>query len=114
MRSGLLAGGKTFEAPAVDEENIQPAVMVVIIESNATACGFKEIFIFVLAAEDGLGVESGFARDVQEGNAKIAGGSRSGNLRRRRGLRKGWFRPLFRKHQSEYFLQREHDCGTAE
>ena len=87
MRCGFLSGGKTFEAPAVNEKNIQPAVLVVVIEGGAAAGGFKEIFIFVLAAEDGFGVEAGFTRDVQEGNTKIVDGSSSG--RRTGALKKG-------------------------
>src|SRR5229473_3114309 len=39
VRSGFLASGKTFEAPAVDEENVQPAVVIVIVESGAAAGG---------------------------------------------------------------------------
>jgi len=70
MIGGLLAGGKAFEARAVDEKNVQPAVVVVIIEGDAAAGGFEEILVLVLAAENGLGVEAGFPRDVEEGNAK--------------------------------------------
>ncbi len=93
MRGGFLAGWKTFEAPAVDEKNIQPAVIVVIVESDAAASSFEEIFVFVFAAENSFGVKAGFARDVPEGNAKVGGksrsGSRSGSLRRSSALRKG-------------------------
>jgi len=74
MIAGLLAGGKTFETPAVDEKNIEPAVVVVIIESDAAAGGLEEIFVFVLAAENGFDIKAGFVRDVKEGYAKINGG----------------------------------------
>ena len=66
-----MSGGKTFEAPSVDEKNIQPAVVVVIVESNAAAGGLEEIFIFVFAAEDGLGVEARLASNVDEAAAQI-------------------------------------------
>jgi len=75
MRGGLLAGGETFEAGSIDEKNVEPAVVVVIVEGDAAACGLEEIFIFVLAAEDGFGVEAGFAGDVEEGDAEVGCGS---------------------------------------
>src|SRR6266851_5470037 len=71
MICGFLACGETFEAPAVDEKNIQPAVVVVIVERDAAAGGFEKILVLVLAAEDGFGVEAGFARYVEKGNAEI-------------------------------------------
>src|SRR5205823_6152663 len=43
MRKGFLSGGKAFETPAVHEKNIQPAVVVVIVESDSAASGFEEI-----------------------------------------------------------------------
>src|SRR5205814_456719 len=114
MIGGFLAGGKTFEAPAVDEKNVQPAVVVIIVEGDAAAGGFEKIFIFVLAAENGFGVEAGFARDVEEGNAKIVRGSNGGGLRRNVALRKESGQPIFRERQCENFLQRKNDRGTAE
>src|SRR5258708_27724118 len=107
------AGGKTFEAGAVDEKNIQPAIVVVIVESDATAGGFEKVFVFVLAAKDGLHIQAGLARNVEEGKTEIAGRRRSG-LRRRRDLRKQLRQPLFGKRQGKKFFKREHDCGTAE
>src|SRR5436309_2949763 len=88
MIGGFLAGGKTFQAVAVDKKNIQPAVVVVIVEGDAAAGGFEKIFIFVLAAENGFGVEAGFARDVEEGNAKIVVGGGGARLWRNVALRK--------------------------
>ncbi len=80
MIGGFLASGKTFKARAVDEENIQPAVVVVIIEGDAAAGGFEEILVLVFAAEDGFGVEAGLPCDVKEGNAKIVGAGHAGGL----------------------------------
>src|SRR5947208_14267958 len=71
MRSGFLSGGEAFEAPAVHEKNIQPAVVVVIIEGDTAASGLEKIFILVFAAENCFGVETGFARVVEKGHAKI-------------------------------------------
>ena len=70
MANRLLAFGKAFEAPAVDEENVDPVVVVVVEEGRAAACGFKQIFVAMLAAEDGLDVEAGFFGHVGELHAK--------------------------------------------
>ncbi len=56
MIGGPLAGGEAFEASAVDQENVEPAVVVVIVESDPAAGGFEEVFVLVLAAENGFGV----------------------------------------------------------
>src|SRR2546429_6784557 len=47
------------------------AVVVVIIEGDTAASGLEKIFILVFAAENCFGVETGFARDVEKGHAKI-------------------------------------------
>src|SRR5713226_3897743 len=114
MRSGFLSSRKTFEAPAVDEKNVQPAVVVVIVESDATAGGFEKILVFVLAAEDGSGVKSGFTRDIQKGDAQIVCKCGVTGLFRCCALGKECRQPLFRERQGKHFLQREHDRGAAE
>jgi len=58
MRSGFLSFGEAFESGAVDEEDVEPAIVVVIIEGDPAAGSLEEIFIFVLASEDGLRVEA--------------------------------------------------------
>src|SRR5258708_1559985 len=113
MRNRFLASRKTFEAPAVDEENIQPAVVVVIVKSDTAAGGFEKVFVFVLATENGFGVQAGLARNVEEGNTNIAGRS-SSSLLQRGAKRKQRRRPLFGKRQGKKFFQREDDCATAE
>jgi hypothetical protein len=82
MRSGFLSSGETFETPAVDKKYVQPAVVVVVVESDAAACGFEKILVLVLAAVDGFGIQAGCARDVKKGNAEIIRGSSSGRLLR--------------------------------
>src|SRR2546429_8593865 len=47
------------------------AVVVVIIEGDTAASGLEKIFILVFAAEKCFRVETGFARDVEKGHAKI-------------------------------------------
>jgi len=63
MRSGSCPAGKLRAQPFTKIG--QPAVVVVIVESDTTAV-VSRILVFVLAAENGFGVEAGFARDIQE------------------------------------------------
>ena len=46
MGRGSLAGGKTFQTRTVDQENIEPAVVVVIVERNAAA-GRSSKYLFL-------------------------------------------------------------------
>src|SRR6202035_3933924 len=66
MRSGFLTGWKALKARAVHQKNVQPAVVVVIVESDAATRGLEQVFILMLAAVDGLCVQSRFARNVDE------------------------------------------------
>ena len=66
MRRRRLSCGKTFEARAVHQKNIQPAVVVVIVESDAATGRFEQIFVFVFAAEKRFDVQAGLFRDVDE------------------------------------------------
>lgn len=61
---GLLAFAKPFEPPPVDEKNVQPAVVIVIVERDAAASGLEQIFIFVFTAKGRFRVEAGFFRNV--------------------------------------------------
>ena len=70
MANWLVAFGKAFEPPAVDEENVDPVVLVVVEKGCAAARGFKQIFVAVLAAEDGLDVEAGFFGHVDKLHAE--------------------------------------------
>ena len=58
-----------FETGAVGEEDVEPAVVVVIDESGAATGGFEKVFIALFAAVDGFGAEAGFAGDVDEADA---------------------------------------------
>ncbi len=74
VRDGFLALGKAFDTGAVDEEDIDPVVVIVVEESYAAACGFEEISVFVFATVDGFGVEAGLAGDVDEADAERSAG----------------------------------------
>src|SRR5881275_896076 len=45
MRGRFLASWKSLKPPAVHQKNVQPTVIVVVVESNPAARGFKQIFV---------------------------------------------------------------------
>ena len=71
MIGRFLTSGKAFEACAIDEENVEPAVVVVIIESDTTTSGLQKEFILVLAAEKSLGMEARFTSNVHKSNSEF-------------------------------------------
>src|SRR5260221_1558026 len=77
MGGRSLPGGKTFQARTIHQENVEPAVTVVIVESHAAAGRLQQIFIFVFSAKNRFEIESGFASDVDETNVQaVRGGGR--------------------------------------
>ncbi len=82
----LLPLGEAFQSRAIDQEDIEPVILVVVIESDAAAGGFEQVLVLVFAAVDGLGVEAGLAAHVGEAHAQWSAGDRR-RLARRRGPR---------------------------
>ena len=80
MGRWLLALGETFQARSVHQENVEPAVVVVIIKSNAAASGLKQIFVLVLAAVDCFGIQPRLAGDIDKTYAEIGGFGRGRRL----------------------------------
>src|SRR5689334_5194220 len=78
MADRFLSLRKALEARAVDEEDVEPAIVVVVVERHAATGGLQQILVLVLAAENRLRVQAGFFCDVHEGDAQV-----SGKLRRR-------------------------------
>src|SRR3989440_13100473 len=74
MTSGLFPFWKPSQSPAVHEEDIEPPIVVIVIESHATACSLKQVFVFLDTAEDGLRIQSGLSRDIDKTDAKRIGG----------------------------------------
>src|SRR5260370_34797091 len=62
----FVSGGKSFEARAVHQKNVEPAVVVVVVERDSAARGFEQAFVLVFAAEDRFDVKARFASDVHE------------------------------------------------
>src|ERR1700722_12041386 len=70
MTARFLPGGKAFESPAVDEEEIEPAIGVVVVEGESAAGGFEQIFVGLLAAVDSLGGKACLLHNVSEADAQ--------------------------------------------
>ncbi len=54
MAARFLPCRKAFQTPAIHQENVQPAVVVVIVKGQAASGGFEQILVLMLAAIDGL------------------------------------------------------------
>src|SRR2546426_325283 len=65
----LLAFRKAFQAPAVDEEQVRPSVIIEVEECHAAAGGLEQILIGLLASVNRLVGNPRLARHVGESNA---------------------------------------------
>ena len=66
MTGGGFALGSAFESGAIDEEDVGPAVVVVVEDGDASAGGFEDVFFGVDAAEYGFGGQAGLLGYVGE------------------------------------------------
>src|SRR3984885_5894243 len=82
MTAWLLSFGEAIETPAVDEEEVEPAVVVIVVKRQAAACGLQEVFILALCTVGCCDVEAGLLCDVD-----VADSERRAFNRR---LRAGW------------------------
>ncbi len=56
--------GLSVERGAVDDEDVRPAVVVVVEDCDARAGGLDNVFLCLLVAGDDLESKAGFLRDV--------------------------------------------------
>ena len=70
MRGRTLPCGKTFETRPIYQKNIQPTVIVIVVEGNAAAGGLEQILVFVLAAKNCFGVQPRFGSHVDKREAQ--------------------------------------------
>ena len=106
----FVSGGKSFEVRAVHQKNVEPAVVVVVVERDSAARGFEQVFVLVFAAEDRFDVKARFASDVHETDPE-----RSARLQRFDRRLCWWcgLRPQ-RTRQPQHTLQRENRSRSAE
>jgi hypothetical protein len=74
MRDGFLSRRKPFEAGAVHQEDIEPAIVVVVVERDTAAGCFEKIFVLVRAAKNCLDVKARLLGHVEEADAEIGVG----------------------------------------
>ena len=106
---GSLPAGKAFEACAIHQEDVEPAIVVVIVKGDATPGRFQQIFILMLSAEDGLCVQARLTSYIEKADAEIC----ALLFRRIRTLPRTPEQPSG-THQREYAFQRKNERGTAE
>src|ERR1700720_4465389 len=84
MRSRRLAGGPVgVEPSSVGEIDVQPAVVVVVKESQAASFGFDDVALVVGAAPDVWGSKTRFASYIDERYLRSGGWVRGGHLEER-------------------------------
>src|ERR1700693_3544407 len=66
----LMVFGESFEPPAIYEKDIQPAIVVIVIKSEAAAGGFEKIFIFFHAAVNSFDIKARTFDDIHEADAQ--------------------------------------------
>src|SRR5208282_4469645 len=55
----LLAFGKAFQSPSIDEKEIDPTVMVIVVEGQTATSGLKQVLILELASVDSRPSQAG-------------------------------------------------------
>ncbi len=66
MTSGLVSSGKIFQAPTVHQKNVEPAILIVVVERNTATGGFQEVLVLILVAIDGFRVEARPSRHIDK------------------------------------------------
>src|SRR5208283_3704339 len=114
VRGRFGAWGKALESRAIYQKNIEPPIVVVIVERNTAAGGFEQILVLVPASEDGFRIQPGLTGDVEKADVQIAAVDRR-FVFRRRGLLLSCARPHpARTSHRQHAVEREYKCRTAE
>jgi hypothetical protein len=71
MGSGFLPRSKSFQTRTVDQKDVEPAIVIVVIEGDAAAGRVQKLFILVLAAQNSFGVQAGFFGHIHETDAEV-------------------------------------------
>ena len=70
MTARLLTGGEAFQPPAVDQKDVLPAVVIVIVECQTATSGFQQIFVAAFAAVNGFYRQPCFLDNIHKTDAK--------------------------------------------
>src|ERR1035438_3217677 len=66
MAMGLLALGEAFQPPAVYKKDVQPSIVVVVVEGQTTTRRLEKVLVFIDAAVDGFDFQSRAPYDIHE------------------------------------------------
>lgn len=123
MGERFLALRETFNAGAVDEEDVEPVVLVIVEEGNTATSRFEKVTILVFSAVDRFSVQARLPGYVDKADAKrsssdggrrtFGSGTRLGIVGRTRAdLRCAWdLRVLC---QRKNIVEREHERSSRE
>src|SRR5271154_5482384 len=70
MTTWLLPFGETVQTPSVHHEEVEPAVVIVVVKREPAACGFEQVLIPALRAIGRCEGKAGLPGDVDEANAQ--------------------------------------------
>src|SRR5215469_5259016 len=66
---GLVALRKSLETPAVNKENVKPAVVVVVVKGEPAAGGLQQVFVLAHTPVSRFEVQSRTLHHIQEANS---------------------------------------------
>src|SRR5580704_6302397 len=84
MTMRLFAFGESFQPPSIYQEEVQPAIVVVVIEGEAATRRFQQILVFAHAAVDSFEVEPRTLDYIHEADTEWCAFDRRFRTRRRR------------------------------
>src|SRR5579871_645650 len=113
VRRGFASDRKSFDLRTIHNEDVEPAIIVVVVEGDAASGSFEQILILVVSSKDRLYVQSRFARDIHKVNAQFGligcWSAAQSNRNSRSTFRQQPAWPC----QSQNAFKRKHETGTA-
>src|ERR1700683_1238105 len=88
MTMRLFAFGKSFQPPSIDQEDVQPAIVVVVIEGESATRRFQQILVLAHAAVDRFEFEARTLDYIHEADTEW----RAFDRRFRTWRRRSWLR----------------------
>jgi len=70
MAGWLFRFGKSFEMLAIHEEDVEPSIVVVVVKCDSAAGCLEKIFVLLHSTENGLGVQTCLASNIDERNTE--------------------------------------------
>lgn len=88
MTVRLLPSRKAIQPPAIDKEEVDPSIVVIVVKRQSAACRLEQVLVLEFTAIDSLYVQAGFFLNIDEVDTERGTfDRRSGSGRGRSGLR---------------------------